>query len=197
MVSMRAKLINEERKDGLHPSMPSLDELVDIFDDEVNGVVDLVINDDGSIDYYTDQGSSLKSEIRELFKDRGWDKFYNIKKIEFESGNYHEYIIYPQSESERITPTFDPESDLPEEEAEEAREAEEFVENFVDEAVYNAEDWIRMDQEEWEEMDNEDKRAFVSENIDDFFEHYSGAFIDHAFYANHDHIISSIASRLG
>ena len=107
---MRAKFINENNEGSLHPSMPSLTELKDIFEDEINSVVNLIINDNGSIEYDTYPGSSLKSEIKELFKSRGWDKFYNIKKIEFEGdGGGHEYIINPyKSDSERIIPSFDP-----------------------------------------------------------------------------------------
>jgi len=195
---MRAKFINENNEGSLHPSMPSLIELKDIFADEVNSVVDLIINDNGSIEYDTYPGSSLKSEIKELFKSRGWDKFYNIKKIEFEGGNYHEYIINPyKSDSERIIPSFDPTANLPKEEAEEASDAQEFIENFINEAVWESDRWLRMEPEEWEEMGDDERIAFMYESIDDFFEYYSGEFLENVFSENRDHIISAIVSRLG
>ena len=188
---MKAKFVNENLV-----NLPSEDELKKHFKNEVNDIIDITMSDEG-IRYVTYPGSSLKGEIKSLFKKMGWDKFYDIKNIEFANwGDTHEYEIpLFKSESERIAPSFDPDQEIPSDEAEE----QEFVENFIDEAVWEAEDWFisSMELEELLEMEPDiDIADIVNDRIEDFFPRFTGEFLGDAFSKNRNFIIKSITDRL-
>jgi len=185
---MKAKFVFENVKGNLPNNE---DELKKIFNDEVNSALWVSIKDDGTIVYATYPGSSLRNEIMRLFKRREWDKHYNVKNIEFDD---HTYTIHPYgSEVDRITPTFDPEADVPEGQVAE----EEFVEDFIEQASDDPDMWMELAHEYVEEAIADDEMVFVvEERISNFFPLYSGEFLQDVYSERHEYIIKSIADNI-
>lgn len=68
--------------------------LIELFENKVNTVIDIVIEEGGSIVFDTHAGSSLISEIQDALTEEGLNEIYNIDDIEFiDYGDQHEYII--------------------------------------------------------------------------------------------------------
>jgi len=187
---MKAKFVFENAKGDL-PSQPELEK---IFNDEINTAHWVDIDDDGTITYATYPGSSLRGAITALFKSKGWDKYYNLKDMEMIPDDSHEYIIPPyKSEAERIAPKFDPNMDMPEDED----IAEQFIENFVEQALDDPEVWLRLEPEDLEAANAEDELTFVvEERIFEFMPLYSGEFLEDVWQEKHEYIIRKIADGL-
>jgi len=183
---MKAKKVYENLE-----TFPSEKEMKEIFTEEVNSVIYLRIEDDGTVVYGTYPGSSLRKRIKELFKSRGWDKYYDLKGMEVDD---HEYTIPRfKSEVDRITPTFDPDADLPEG----VDYEEQFIEAFVEQALDDPEAWLGLEQEYLEEARDDGELVFVvEERIDNFFPLFQGEFLDDVYQERHDGIIQQIAEGI-
>lgn len=68
--------------------------LVNLFEQKVNTVLDIEVDESGTICFMTMPGSSLISEIQAAFKEESLNKIYDVEDIEFvDYGNQHEYNI--------------------------------------------------------------------------------------------------------
>lgn len=139
----------------------------------VNSPMDVKHSEEGNLELWTMPGSSLRRAAKDAVKAIGLDKWFDPKKMEFESlGDDHLYTFPPVGSKTPDTEEMSP---------------DEFIEDYVTQAIEDSEKWLRGERP---------TRSNIEMSIDDFDEHYTGEFLQDVKSKNRKKIIDQIAKRM-
>lgn len=115
-------------------------------------------------------GSSLKSDVIEAAKKLKLDRWFDPEQVDFEDGgDDHYYTILPRGKK-----------------AESGMTDDEFVEDFVQQAVWDSEKWLPDGSEE----------GVIEDDLEKFLEYYNGEFLEKVYSDRKDEIIDKIEKRI-